>query len=68
MLSTLVKFSADDILKYFFLFSPENRLWHFMPIFSISDKLDEMSDPVFWENMKNYQFVICWISPERGKG
>ena len=25
-----VKFSADDILKYFFLFVPENRFHHFM--------------------------------------
>ena len=33
-LSTLGKFSADDILKYFLLFSPENRNTHFMQIVS----------------------------------
>ena len=32
MLSTLGKFSANDILKYFLLFSTENRIWHFMQI------------------------------------
>ena len=48
-LALRVKFSADDILKYFFLFFPENRIWHFMQIDSIGDDLHEMSNPVFWE-------------------
>ena len=26
-----------------------------------------LSKPVFWENKKKYQFVVCWISPESGK-
>ena len=30
----MVKFSVDDILKLFFLFFPENRIWHYMQIVS----------------------------------
>ena len=50
LLAICVKFSADNILKYFFLFFPENRIRHFMQIVSIGDNLHEMSNPVFWEN------------------
>ena len=28
--SPLIVFSADDILKFFFLCYPENRFWHFI--------------------------------------
>ena len=63
-LSTLGKNnSADDILLFFiylfFLFSPQNRFWHFMQCqnpFSgktekhIGNNLHEMSKPVFWDN------------------
>ena len=33
--NTQVKFSAHDMLKYFFLFFPENRILHFMQIVSL---------------------------------
>ena len=46
--TTLWAFSADDRL-IFFLFFPENRIWHFMQIVSLGDNLHEMSYPVFWE-------------------
>ena len=47
--TTLWAFSADDRLMIFFLFFPENRIWHFMQIVSLGDNLHEMSNPVFWE-------------------
>ena len=49
MLSTLGKISADDIFKYFILYFPENKLWHFMQIVSSGDNLQEMSKHIFWE-------------------
>ena len=42
-----------------------------MQIVSSGDNLHEMSELIFWKkknNNKKYQFVICWISPECGKG
>ena len=62
--STLVKISADDILKYF-LISPKNRLWHFMQIVSTWDNMHEMSRPIFWENKLN---IIHWSSAEFAHG
>ena len=47
--TTLWAFSADDRLMIFFLFFPENRIWHFKQIDSLGDNLLEMSYPVFWE-------------------
>ena len=46
--------SAEENLKYFsvfffFFFSPENRLWHFMQIVAIEDNLHELLKPIFWE-------------------
>ena len=41
-LCNLCASSADEKLNQFFLFSPENRIWH--------SNLHEMSNPVFWEN------------------
>ena len=38
----------------FFLFSPENRIRHFMQIISIGDHLQEMSKPVFWEKQEKH--------------
>ena len=35
--SLLVKTSTDNILKYFFLFSPDNGLQHFMQIVTFRD-------------------------------
>ena len=49
--STLWTDSADDKLKTFFLFFPENKVCHFMQIiFEWDQNLYEMSTPVFWEN------------------
>ena len=40
-----------------------------MQIVSYGDNLHEMSDPVFGKIKKKYcQFVVCWTSPESGKG
>ena len=47
--TTLWAFLADDKMMLFFLFFPENRIWHFMQIVSLGDNLHEMSNPVFWE-------------------
>ena len=53
--TTLLADSADDKFIIFFLFFPENRIWHFMQIclhlFSFKkngDSLHKMSNPVFW--------------------
>ena len=45
----LIKITAEDILEYFFLFFPENRILHFMQIVSSGDTMHEVSNPVFWE-------------------
>ena len=47
--TTLLANAADYKLVTFFLFFPENRIWHFMQIVSIGDNLHEMLNPVFWE-------------------
>ena len=47
-----VKNSADGILKYFFLFSPENEFWHFMQIVSSGDNLHKLSKPIFYKKKK----------------
>ena len=52
--TTLWAFSADDKLMIFFLFFPENRIWHFMQIVSLGDNLHEMSNSVFWEKYEKY--------------
>ena len=40
-----------------------------MQIVSNGDSLHEMSNPIFWEKIrKYYQFVVCWICAESGKG
>ena len=46
----------DNILKYFFLFFLENRIWHFMQIVSIGDNLHEVLDPIFYEKYKKISF------------
>ena len=50
----IIILSADDKLIVFFLFSPENRLWHFMQIVSLGDNLHEKSKPIFWENLEEH--------------
>ena len=52
--TTLWAFSADGQLMIFFLFFPENRIWHFMQIVSWGDNLHEMSNPVFWGKKDKY--------------
>ena len=46
-LTALFVNSADNKLMIFFLFFPENRIWHLK---SNGDNLHEMSNPVFWKN------------------
>ena len=42
--------SADDkLMMIFFLFFPENGIWHYMQIVFIGDNLHEMANPVSWE-------------------
>ena len=39
----------------FYLFFPENSLWHFKQIVSYGDNLHEISMPIFFQkNKKNY--------------
>ena len=52
-------FSRQQIM--FFLFFPENRIWHFMQIVSSRDNLHETSNPVFGEKIRKiFQNVVCW--------
>ena len=48
----LGKNSADNILKYFFLFL-ENRIWHFMQIVSLGDSLHKYQILFSTKNKKN---------------
>ena len=60
-LTTLWAYSADNKLMIFFLFFPENKIWHFMQIVSTGDNLHEMSKPVFREKIRKlFQYAICW--------
>ena len=70
MLSMLGKnFSRQYFeIYFFFLFFPENKIWHFMQIASLGDNLLEMSKPIFRENKKISVFFVCCIYPESGKG
>ena len=47
-LTFLCKLSAKETV-IFFIYFPENRLWHFMQIVSLEDSLHEISKPIFWE-------------------
>ena len=62
LFTTLWAYSADNKLVIFFLFFPENRIWHFMQIVSTEDNLHEMSYPVFWEknNQENVS-IYCLL-------
>ena len=46
---TLGKIFSRQHTEIFFLFFPENSIWHFMQIVSNGDNLHEMSIPVFKE-------------------
>ena len=37
-----------SMIVFFFFFSQENRIWHFMQIESIGDNLHGMPKPIFW--------------------
>ena len=51
--------SVGPMLKTFFLFFPENRIWYFMQIVSWGDNLQEMSNPVFWGKIR--KISICHL-------
>ena len=51
--------SADNKFVNFFLFFPENWIWHFMQIVLIGDNLHGMSNPIFpGKKKKNFFFKI----------
>ena len=59
MLHTLgIFFSVVENLKYFFLFSPENRICHLMHIVINGDDLHEMSNPDFCGKKEKYHQVV----------
>ena len=59
--STYIMYSADNIWKYFFLFFPDNRFWHFMQ--TVSYNLHEMSKPILCKKNKKKILSVCWIIP-----
>ena len=42
------KIAADDFLKYFLFYFPDNRICRIMQIVSLGDNLHDMSIPIFW--------------------
>ena len=46
--------SADAKLMIFFLFFPENSIWHSMQAVSSGDSLHEISNPIFWEKWEKH--------------
>ena len=48
-------------IDIFFLFFQESRIWLFMWIVSIGDKLHELSKPVFWKKKKKKKSVCCLL-------
>ena len=68
---SLGNFSRWHIWSYLsVLFSPENRLWHFMQIVSEGDNLHEVSMPIFWEKWKKKKISeynqLKFFSPKNG--
>ena len=59
----LGKFTAHDVLKYVSYFYPENRLWHFMQM-----SVWNIEAYFLGKVRKCCHFVVCWTSPENGKG
>ena len=49
-------------IEIFFLFFPENRIWHFMQIVSIGDNLHEMSNSVSRKNNKNINLLSAELA------
>ena len=64
------KIFSRQHFEIFFLFFPENKIWHFIQIVPNRDNLYEMSNPVSWEKYKEKisQIAVCWISQESDKG
>ena len=70
-LACWVKISANNILKYFFLMFPENRVWHFLQIVFLAGKKDknminlssaEKGNPAGtqpWNNVNSMLFQCC---------
>ena len=48
-LSTLGKIFIKLHIEVFFLYFPENKVWHLVQIVYNGDSKHEMSNPVFWE-------------------
>ena len=58
---TTIWTNSTDKLMAFFVFFPENRIWHFMQIVSIGDNLHEMSKLFSRKNKKKiFQNVVYW--------
>ena len=51
--TTLWAFSADDKMMLFFLFFPENRIWHFMQIVSLETICMKCQILISGKNKKN---------------
>ena len=54
-LSTQGQIFSRQHIDFFFLFFPENGIWHFM---QIGDNLHEMSNPVFLANKKKITYLL----------
>ena len=68
-LCTLGKIYSTRQIEFFFLFSPENRIWHFMQIVLqwIHFARNFKSCFLIKIIMKTHQFVVCWISQDNCK-
>ena len=44
---------TTNLLLYFFLYFPVNKVWQIMHIVSLGDNCYEVSNPVSWKNKKN---------------
>ena len=56
--TTLHANSADDKLIVFFIFFPENRVWHIMQIVSLGDNLQDVSNPIFLVKIRKKYFKM----------
>ena len=48
--------------EIFFLFFPENRLRHLMPIVFFGDNLHEMSKPIFWGKIRKISSLCLLLN------
>ena len=64
-----VNFSADKIVNYFSYFSQKTDLTlHANCLHSTGDNLHEMSNPVFWNNIRKISSICCLLKYPRDKG